>query len=427
MHLINRDLTTIIKLNLISDGDDCVYINRTMEKTVLEIQNSFPVLLITGPRQVGKTTMLKKLSDDSRQYVTLDDPLLRELAVRDPALFLQRFEPPIIIDEIQYAPELLPHIKMYVDEHKGNGDFWLTGSQMFHLMEHTSESLAGRVGIVNLFGLSNSEILEQPASPFRTKSADITKKIKIAKPQKLNKVFERIFKGSMPALYTGEVSTDIFFSSYVQTYLQRDVKDLTQVGDELAFLRFLSCVAARTGQMVNYAEMAKDTGISPPTAKHWLSILISSGIVVLVEPYFNNTLKRMIKSPKMYFLDTGMCAYLTKWTTAEALEAGAMSGAFFETWVVGEIGKSYYNAGKRPPLYYYRDKEQREIDLIIHENNTLYPIEIKKSSNPGKTATRHFAVLESTGLEVGEGSVVCLSSNFLPIDKKNWYVPAWLI
>lgn len=405
-----------------------MYINRAMEKTVLDIQSSFPVLLITGPRQVGKTTMLKKLSDNKRQYVTLDDPLLRELAATDPALFLQRFEPPIIIDEIQYAPQLLPHIKMYVDKNRRNGDFWLTGSQMFHLMKNASESLAGRVGIVNLLGLANSEIVGQPSAPFTTKPDTIMEKLKSAKPQKLGEIFEKIFKGSMPALYADEtVSVDIFFSSYVQTYLQRDVKDLTQVGDELAFLRFLSCVAARTSQMVNYADLAKDIGISPPTAKQWLSILVSSGIVFLVEPYFNNALKRMIKSPKMYFLDTGLCAYLTKWTTPEALEAGAMSGAFFETWVVGEIVKSYYNAGKRPPLYYYRDKDQREIDLIVSENNTLFPIEIKKSGSPGKDTIRHFRVLQNSGLEIGPGNVICLASDFLPIEKNNWYVPVWLI
>ncbi len=410
-----------------------MYITRAMEKTVLQIQSSFPVLLVTGPRQVGKTTMLKKLSDKKRQYVTLDDPLLREIAVTDPGLFLQRFEPPVIIDEIQYAPELLPHIKMYVDRTRNNGQFWLTGSQMFHLMENASESLAGRVGIVNLLSLSNSEISGQKSCVFTTKPSNIMARLKTVKPQKLNEIFERIFKGGMPALYAdnennfSNTGTDIFFSSYVQTYLQRDVKDLTQVGDELAFVRFLSCAAARTGQMVNYADMAKDTGISPPTAKQWLSILVTSGIVTLIEPYFNNALKRIIKSPKMYFLDTGLCAYLTKWTTPQALEAGAMSGAFFETWVVSEIIKSYYNAGKRPPIYYYRDKDNREIDLIIHENNTLYPVEIKKSSNPGKNAVKHFDVLEKTGLEIGEGSLVCLSADFLPIDKQNWYVPAWLI
>ena len=404
-----------------------VYIPRAMEKAVREINSSFPVLLVTGPRQVGKTTMLKKLSTKQRRYVTLDDPLLRELAVSDPALFLQRFEPPVIIDEIQYAPQLLPHIKMYVDEYKRNGDFWLTGSQMFHLMHNASESLAGRVGIISLLGLSNSEIMGQVSVPFTTKPTDLLARANNTKPQKLTELFAKIFRGSMPALYASDINTDIFFSSYVQTYLQRDVKDLTQVGDELSFLRFLSAVAARTGQTVNYADLAKDIGISSPTAKQWLSILVSSGIVYLLEPYYNNVLKRSIKAPKLYFLDTGLCAYLTKWTTPEALEAGAMSGAFFETWVVSEIIKSYYNAGKRPPLYYYRDKDKKEIDLVIYENNTLYPIEIQKSSNPGKDAIKHFNVLAKTGLPVGAGGVICLSSQLLPLDKQNWYVPAWLI
>lgn len=420
--------STKIKLNFRLVEGDYMYIKRSMEETVLNIQSSFPVLLVTGPRQVGKTTMLKKLADENRQYVTLDDPLLRELAVTDPVLFLQRFEPPVIIDEIQYAPELLPYIKMYVDKTMKKGDFWLTGSQMFHLMKNVSESLAGRVGILNMLGLSNNELMNQESRPFSTKPEKIMSKLKIAKPLKLNEIFEIIYKGSMPALYADKnISTDIFFSSYVQTYLQRDVKDLTQVGDELTFLRFLSSIAARTSQMVNYSDMAKDTGISAPTAKQWLSILVSSGIVAIVEPYFNNALKRIIKSPKMYFLDTGLCAYLTKWTSAEVLEAGAMSGAFFESWVVSEIFKSYCNLGKRPPIFYYRDKDQREIDLIIYENNTLYPIEIKKSSNPTKDAIKHFNVFSNTSINVGNGSIICLSNDLIPIDKSNWIVPAWLI
>ena len=279
-----------------------------------------------------------------------------------------------------------------------------------------------------MLGLSMSETTAQSSAPYSTRSEFLLPKAKTVRPHSLTEMFSTIFKGSMPALYADEsINTDIFFSSYVQTYLQRDVKDLTQVGDELSFLRFVVAVAARTGQMVNYAELAKDTGISAPTAKQWLSILISSGLVALIEPYFNNVLKRIIKSPKMYFLDTGLCAYLTKWTTPEALEAGAMSGAFFETWVVSEIIKSYYNAGKRPPLFYYRDKDQKEIDLIIHENNILYPIEIKKSGNPGKTAVKHFEVLKHSGLEIGTGNIICLANDLLPIDKNNWYVPAWMI
>jgi predicted AAA+ superfamily ATPase len=316
---------------------------------------------------------------------------------------------------------------MYVDEHKNKGDFWLTGSQMFHLMKNVSESLAGRVGVINMLGLSNSEIKGYKGTPYRTDLETLYDKLNIAPKQDLKEVYNRIFKGSMPALYETEQDLEIYYSSYVNTYLQRDIKDLTQVGDELAFMRFMVCCAARTSQMVNYADIAKDVGISPPTAKQWLSVLVYSGIVTLVEPYFNNALKRIIKSPNMYFLDTGLCAYLTRWTSSETLEISAMSGAFFETYVVGEIIKSYYNAGKRPPIFYYRDTDNKEIDLIIEQDNILYPIEIKKSGSPKKDAVKHFALLEKTGKQVGTGNVICLCSDIMPIDKKNYFVPVWLL
>jgi predicted AAA+ superfamily ATPase len=404
-----------------------MYINRDLEKVVLRTSEVFPVVLITGPRQVGKTTMLEKLAEDGRKYVTLDNPMARDIAVNDPELFVQRYAPPVIIDEIQYAPQLLPYIKMYVDEHKNKGDFWLTGSQMFHLMKNVSESLAGRVGVINMLGLSNSEIKGYKGTPYRTDLETLYDKLNIAPKQDLKEVYNRIFKGSMPALYETEQDLEIYYSSYVNTYLQRDIKDLTQVGDELAFMRFMVCCAARTSQMVNYADIAKDVGISPPTAKQWLSVLVSSGIVTLVEPYFNNALKRIIKSPNMYFLDTGLCAYLTRWTSSETLEISAMSGVFFETYVVGEIIKSYYNAGKRPPIFYYRDTDNKEIDLIIEQDNILYPIEIKKSGSPKKDAVKHFALLEKTGKQVGTGNVICLCSDIMPIDKKNYFVPVWLL
>jgi len=406
-----------------------MYIKRTTEEIILNISSSFPVVLLTGPRQVGKTTMLKKLGGDERSYVSLDDPMVRELATSDPALFLQRYTPPLLIDEIQYAPQLLPHIKMIVDAERKNGQFWLTGSQMFHLMKGVSESLAGRVGIVNLLGLSHAEIMGKSHQREFIPHTDVIKnKIKKANHIDLRTVYGEIYKGGMPAVIVdNNMNTDIFFSSYVQTYLQRDIKDLTQVGDELAFFRFLCAVAARTAQEVNYAALASDTGISEPTAKQWLSILVSSGIVYLLEPYFNNTLKRLLKRPKMYFLDTGLCAYLTKWTSAETLEAGAMSGAFFETWVVTEIIKSYYFQGKRPPLCYYRDKDQREIDLLIIEDHKVYPIEIKKSANPGRDSIKHFAVLEKTQLEIAGGGVICMCNDLTPIDAHYWFIPVKLL
>lgn len=405
-----------------------MYLPRTIEKTVLDISESFPVLLVTGPRQVGKTTMLKKLSGN-RTYITLDDPMARELAVRDPALFLQRYEPPVLIDEIQYAPGLLPYIKMSVDASQQHGMFWLTGSQMFHMMKGVGESLAGRVGIVTLPSLSYDELVGlSSAPPFIPSINAFTSKLKSCPALKLAELYRHIYRGSMPALAINpQMNTDIFFSSYVQTYLQRDVKDLTQVGDELAFLRYLSCVAARTGQQLNYADMAKDTGISPPTAKQWMSILVSSGLVYLLEPYYNNTLKRIIKSPKIYMMDTGLCSYLTRWSSPETLEAGAMSGAIFETWVVSEIVKNYYNQGKRPPLFYYRDKDQKEIDLLVFEDNIPHPFEIKKSSNPGRDSIRHFGVLEQTGLTQGMGGVLCFCEDLIPVNAQHWFIPVRLL
>ena len=414
-----------------------MYILRALESEVIEASKQFPALIVTGPRQVGKTTMLKKLAEEeaesdefsagNRKYVTLDDPLARALAKTDPALFLQRYSPPVIIDEIQYAPEILPHIKMYVDTHKHMGDFWLTGSQMFHMMKEATESLAGRIAVIQMFGLSGSELDNARNKPFICDHKLMIEQLKERTPKGLNDIYERIYTGSMPAAYAGAFGFERFYSSYVNTYLQRDIRDLAQVGDELAFLNFMTACAARTSQMVNYAELAKEVGISAPTAKQWLSVLVSSGIVTLVQPYFNNMLKRAIKSPNLYFMDTGLCAYLTRWDSAETLEVSAMSGAFFETYVVSEILKSYYNAGKRPPIYYYRDTDGKEIDLIIEGNNKLYPIEIKKSASPKRDAAKNFSVLRNSGKEIGEGCVLSLYPEVLPLNESAWLIPVWLI
>ncbi|MDD5603459.1 MAG: ATP-binding protein, partial [Eubacteriales bacterium] len=378
-----------------------------------------------------------------RNYVTLDNPTFREIANREPELFLQRFSPPVIIDEIQYATGLLEYIKIYVDTHKNCGDFWLTGSQPFHMMKKVSETLAGRVGILRMLGLSNSEINGYSSPEFEVNPDALISRLKTVNKMTMPDVFERIYKGSMPRLYElPQTERDGYYESYLETCISRDIKDLTQVADELSFFRFIGIVAARTATNVNYESLANETGITAPTAKQWLSILVSSGLVLLIEPYFNNALKRVIKAPRMYFLDAGLCAYLTRWNSPEALEAGAMSGEFFETWVVSEIYKSYINNGKRPPLYFYRDSNKKEIDIILHQNNTVYPIEIKKSAAP-KDAVKNFSVLKPierepseeerfTGTahlktDIGTGAVICLASDVLPIDNKNWYIPAWLI
>jgi predicted AAA+ superfamily ATPase len=411
-----------------------------MEKSIQKISETFPVMLLTGPRQVGKTTLLTHLSGQGRKYVTLDDPDIRMIAKADPALFMQRYTPPLIIDEIQYAPEILPYIKMSVDKNRVNGNFWLTGSQTFHMMKNVSESLAGRVGIVNLLGLSQSEIAGTVPEAFTTNTDRLLKRVGDVPKMGLNDVYERIFRGSMPVMY-GEnpPGHPDFYRSCINTYLQRDIRDLTQVADEMAFLNFMTVIAARTSKTIQYEEIAGEVGISAPTVKNWLSLLVSSGIVALIQPYHNNVLKRVVKAPLIHFLDTGLCAFLLRWGNAETLERGAASGAFFESYVFSEIYKSYLNAGRQPLVYYYRDRDQKEIDLLIFENGTLYPVEIKKSASPGTEAVKNFKVLEPVAeperfgalgqlkVEIGTGAVICMANDLLPLDRKNWLVPVWLI
>jgi len=405
---------------------------RTIKNTILQASETFPVVLLTGPRQVGKSTLLESLAEPDRKRVSLDNPTVRALAQKDPELFLQRYSPPVLIDEVQYAPELFPFIKILIDSRKQSGDFWLTGSQMFRTMKNVSESLAGRAGIIPIQGLSNSEINGFHPEAFSTDPEKLLPRLQYAKAMNVSEIFERIFRGSMPRLYENRrVRLSTYFESYLDTYISRDIRDLAQVGDETAFLKFVKVVAARTATNLNYDALATETGISGPTAKAWLSLLVSSGLVTLIEPFYNNALKRVIKAPRMYFSDTGLCAHLMGWGSPQVLENSAMSGEFFETWVVMEIYKSFLNAGERPPLYFYRDSNRKEIDLIIYRDGAAYPIEIKKSTTP-KDAIKNFSVLnpiQETEIktEVGQGAVVCLASDIIPIDKKNSYVPAWVI
>lgn len=419
-----------------------MFYERTITDTIRNISETFPVLLVTGPRQVGKSTLLERLMEPERKKVSLDNPSIRLLAKTDPELFLQRYAPPVLIDEVQYAPELFPYIKIIVDERKNPGDFWLTGSQMFQMMKNVTESLAGRAGIVPMLGLSNSELQGNHFPAFEMNVPGLLERMKASRPMTVTQVFERIYRGSMPRLYeVDNINLDTYFESYLDTYLSRDIRSLNQVANETDFIKFMQVTAARTATNVNYDTLASEVGVSAPTAKNWLSTLVSSGIVALIQPYSSNVLKRVVKAPRMYFLDTGLCAHLMGWGSARVLENSAMSGPLFETWVVSELYKSYLNAGKRPPLYFYRDSNKKEIDVILYQNGAVTPIEIKKAAAP-RDAVKNFSVLaplekepEEDGFsgashlktQIGSGVVICLSSDILPIDGQNWYVPAWVI
>ncbi|WP_455025054.1 ATP-binding protein [Oribacterium sinus] len=405
------------------------YIKRSLEKVVLQVSKEYPVVLISGPRQVGKTTMLKKLMEGTdRNYVSLDDLQERALAKNDPEMFLQLHKPPILIDEVQYAPELFSMIKLIVDKEHRKGDFWLTGSQIFDLMKGVQESLAGRVAVLSLSSLSQTEIYGGEDRPFQIEIEHLMKRKEGRTSADLQEIFRRIFQGSMPAIVSNEVSNNsIFYGSYLSTYIERDVRNLSDSIDSLKFLRFLTAVAARCSQMLNVNEIARDADINLKQAKDWMGILETLGIIFYLHPFSNNMLKRLVKTPKYYFYDTGLVAYLTKWSSPETLENGAMNGAILENYVVSEIRKSYLNSGKEPFLYYYRDKDAREIDIVLEQNGELNPIEIKKSANPAPEILRSFSVLEKTGLNRGKGAVICMKMDLSAFDQENFIIPVWLL
>lgn len=409
-----------------------MYITRHMEKPVMELNEQYPVLLLTGPRQVGKTTMLEHLIEvegKGRKKVSLDDLTLQELAKTDPKMFFQLYQPPLLIDEVQYAPELFPYIKIMVDERHQPGDFWLTGSQLFKMMEGVQESLAGRVALLHLSPLSQSEIMKRPPEPPFSLELPLLSERQNGR-QMLNtpEVFQHIHQGGMPALVTGTYSNaSIFYSSYIDTYMERDVRRLSNDIDSLKFLRFLRSVAARTSQQVNYKGIADDAEIDQTTAKNWLHVLEALGIIFLLEPYSNNVLKRTVSTPKLYFYDSGIVCYLTRWSSPETAMEGAMSGALLENYTVAEIIKTYQNAGQEPFLYYYRDKDAREIDLILEQDGKLFPIEIKKMASPPKKLTKVFDLIDKSPLQRGTGAILCMADQLGAFDQNNLIVPISLI
>ncbi len=386
----------------------------------------FGAVLVTGSRQVGKTTLLKN-AKPGIPYVTLDDPIMLASAVSESGTFFKVTPPPLMVDEVQYAPQLFPYIKMILDAEGRKGQFFLSGSQQYLMMKNVSESLAGRIGLLTLHGLSLRELQRIDfTQPFNPDPDYLEARRKYVAPLGFKAVWERIHRGSMPAMSAGEnMDWGLFYAAYVRTYLERDVRYLAQVGDEVKFLKFMTAAAALTGQLLNVASLARDAGVSQPTAERWLSILRASNLVYLLQPYHSNVTKRAVKTPKLYFLDTGLAAYLTRWNTPEVLQNGAMAGAFFETFVVAEILKSYANAGIiDPSLYFYRDKEQNEIDLLLHRDGMLFPIEIKKNADPDAGDVKAFGVLDTLpGVKRGPGALVCLYDACLPLTRNDRIVP----
>lgn len=405
------------------------YIARNLEKVVLEVTKEYPVVLVTGPRQVGKTTMLQKLMEGTdRNYVSLDDLNERNLAKTDPEMFLQLHKPPILIDEVQYAPELFVYIKIHVDKYHNAGDFWLTGSQVFKLMSGIQESLAGRVAVLSLTSLSQAEICGGEMQPFTLDIEKLSARRKERTAADTGVIFDWIFRGSMPAIVSEKNSnSQIFYSSYLTTYIERDVREVSDAIDSLKFLHFITAVAARCGQILNIAEIARDADINQKQAKNWLGVLETLGLIFYLHPYSNNMLKRLVKTPKLYFYDTGLVCYLTKWSSAETLQSGAMNGVILENYVVAEIRKTYLNCGKDPYMYYYRDKDAREIDIILEHDGVLNPIEIKKSANPGSELIKVFKLLDKSSAKRSKGAVVCMKPELSAIDRENYIIPVWMI
>ena len=404
-----------------------MYIQRHLEKQISEASRYYPVVMVCGQRQVGKSTMLNHIKEPERRYVTLDDGNARRLAATDPALFFETYGYPLLIDEFQRVPSILLEMKKIADQkaldgEDNNGMFWLTGSQKFHMMRGVSESLAGRVAIFDMAGLSAAEKEGRPAALFHPDLDSIRERLKYSRSKNVHEVYEDIFRGGMPKLCATDLDRDRFYMDYINTYIERDIKDLAQVGKLNEFYDFLVFMAARTGQELKYDEIAGAIGVSAPTAKSWVSILERSGVVFILRPWYSNITRRLVKTPKVYFMDTGLAAYLCRWPSAETLENGAMDGAFLETHVVTEIVKSYYNAGKPVDLFYYRDIDKKEIDLLIAEGDKIYPIEIKKSKEPSKP-DKNFGVLAQFKMDVQPGIILCMSDELIPYNRGSWYCP----
>ena len=415
-----------------------MYIKRDIEATLHAMLHQFKVVLVTGARQVGKTTMLKTTMDGLANYVNLDSPHTAMQAASDPVLFFDSHALPLIVDEIQKVPHLFSAVKFMVDQSAAYGQIVLTGSQSYHLMKGISESLAGRVGILEMSGLSLREILRtmqpstapaEPLAPFLTADYAVTKQAANhpQNPPNATKIWSLIHRGSMPELTANSGEWEWFYSSYVRSYLERDVRELLNVRDEMKFHAFMTALAARTGQLFNASDIARVVGIDFKTAQAWLSVLQASGIVAVLPPLWANADKRIAKTPKIHFMDAGLVCYLAGWSTPEALSRGAMAGHIFESFVVSEIMKSYLNAGHSlRSMFFYRDAHKNEIDLVIQEGRVLHPVEVKIAATPSANSIGNFKYLDSfKDYEVGAGAVVCFTPQPYALSSSVQAIPVW--
>ena len=406
------------------------YMKRALERKFLHMSSYFKAVLVTGARQVGKTTMLKHLAmDQSRTYVTMDNIMARTLAKSDPVLFFQTYKPPIIIDEIQKAPDLLEQIKIMCDESEERGRFWLTGSQQYKMMKNIRETLAGRIGILELYSLSKNEAegLDFPNEMDFSLPCLLERQTLVQKND-IVQVFEHIWRGGMPDVLRADAEQrQEYFNSYIETYLMRDVAEEGGVTDTVRFYKFMKACAALTAEQVNYKTLAESAEISQPTAKEWVRLLQGLGIIYLLPPYANNELKRLIKTPKLYFCDTGLCACLSMWLTRDTLMNGAASGHYFENYVVMELLKNFAYSPWKVNMTYYRDSNGKEIDMFVEENGVIHPLEIKKSANPDRRQVKKYELLDKAKLERGNGGIVCMCQEVIPIDDKNCFIPCNLI
>ncbi|MCD8021625.1 MAG: DUF4143 domain-containing protein, partial [Lachnospiraceae bacterium] len=386
-------------------------------------------LLLSGPRQVVIPTGLRHMMSAERSYATLDDMEERKRAKQDPALFLQMHDLPVLIDEVQYAPELFSYIKIAIDNGAAPGSFWLTGSQAFHMMELAQESLAGRTALLHMPGLSQHEVYGSGESrPFSVGLKELKERKTTGMPANLDGIYQRIWRGSLPGYVSGKFTDrNVFYSSYLQTYIDRDVSEMVALADKLLFQDFIRAAACRIGQMLNIHDIALDVGVSDDTAKRWLQVLEKSDIIFYLRPYSNNLLKRTVKTPKMYFFDTGLVAYLTRYSSPDILQNGAINGAILENYVVSEILKSYQNNAQDCLLWYYRDKSSNEIGMVMESDGQLHPLEIKRSVNPGSELAGVFSILDKGAVPRGTGAVLCMRSELSAINSQNYIVPIWMI